>query len=423
MKKNKIILVYLFFIIVVAFSSDLDDDGFKGQVKTVTKKIYSFENGARKYYTTEIYKYDNQGRKIFKTDEFSNPRYKEEVTYKENQKIINGTYKNNRGEYDNSLIYKQVVKYNDNDQVLVYDGFFRDELVEKTIKEYNENNKIIKSVYYNENGDLKEKNIYKYDEKGNKIEFIQYNLYEDVEKHYIYTYNENNKLIIKKGKKDITADEYNLYEDDKIVLKRVRSKDLLEFNYSSRSFKYIRYFYDESNKLKQKVFFSNVNHFDEWDSDETYEEFKQLLNLDKYITNDNKTYFITDYIYNNSGQKIEEIYQRLYGENDYLQEKIHTLYEYDKKDLLKKIKKYQYTYSNDIEKKELIVQKEWKNDEKDNVIEFIYFNKDDNEHYKLVKEYDKYNNVVKNVKYYIQEKFGEQTLSGVYEEIYEISYW
>lgn len=409
------------------------NDEFKrpllGKVKTMHTAHYFIEYNKYDTIKKELfdnnytYGFDKEGREILfiKYDMYSNISSKYERRYNEKDSLIYlrefiwgenfGTYIEENSYFYNPLgllqelkgyslkesdplfIYRELYKYNDNQQLLESHYYSNDTLIETVIRSYNDRGKLIKELDYSK-GKLRSEYKLEYDERDNLIKKDYYFTQFSISQKSItkYQYDEQNRLIL--ATENIDGDENilikNIYKDNLPIesYKKNRSGDeihifyhykenqLIEEEKSTRFFN--GHYYSTTKEKIQYDEKCRIKRFYDYEEEEIaraytyyYDDKDRIIKTELLYDNNKKEYWTNSYdmannitktIYKNNKEADKDIYR--YDKNNNLLSKItykgnkevyKVLYTYDKNNNLLSeitykgnnlIRKILYTYDS-----------------------------------------------------------------------------
>ena len=409
------------------------NDEFKrpllGKVKTMHTAHYFIEYNKYDTIKKELfdnnytYGFDKEGREILfiKYDMHGNIRSKYERRYNEKDSLIYlrefiwgenfGTYIEENSYFYNPLgllqelkgyslkesdplfIYRELYKYNDNQQLLESHYYSNDTLIETVIRSYNDRGKLIKELDYSK-GKLRSEYKLEYDERDNLIKKDYYFTQFSISQKSItkYQYDEQNRLIL--ATENIDGDENilikNIYKDNLPIesYKKNRSGDeihifyhykenqLIEEEKSTRFFN--GHYYSTTKEKIQYDEKCRIKRFYDYEEEEIaraytyyYDDKDRIIKTELLYDNNKKEYWTNSYdmannitktIYKNNKEADKDIYR--YDKNNNLLSKItykgnkevyKVLYTYDKNNNLLSeitykgnnlIRKILYTYDS-----------------------------------------------------------------------------
>lgn len=409
------------------------NDEFKrpllGKVKTMHTAHYFIEYNKYDTIKKELfdnnytYGFDKEGREILfiKYDMYGNISSKYERRYNEKDSLIYlrefiwgenfGTYIEENSYFYNPLgllqelkgyslkesdplfIYRELYKYNDNQQLLESHYYSNDTLIETVIRSYNDRGKLIKELDYSK-GKLRSEYKLEYDERDNLIKKDYYFTQFSISQKSItkYQYDEQNRLIL--ATENIDGDENilikNIYKDNLPIesYKKNRSGDeihifyhykenqLIEEEKSTRFFN--GHYYSTTKEKIQYDEKCRIKRFYDYEEEEIaraytyyYDDKDRIIKTELLYDNNKKEYWTNSYdmadnltktIYKNNKEADKDIYR--YDKNNNLLSKItyrgnkevyKVLYTYDKNNNLLSeitykgnnlIRKILYTYDS-----------------------------------------------------------------------------
>lgn len=213
------------FAMAQSVTPDVVHDGFKGQVKKVTEKIYDAEGDAKnpekgmQIQNTDT-RYDNTGRKkviTFYTDENNvifKTRYKRDAI----GNLILEQFINPQGDVIGRTYYsydtKNVLK-----QIYVFDG--ETQLENRTLLKYNEQGHLCEKSLSDSYNDILDKEIYTLNASGLPSKTSVYNRQKKLAEEILYEYDSHNQII--------TVTRFDYTEKEAEV-----STTLFEYSYDDR---------------------------------------------------------------------------------------------------------------------------------------------------------------------------------------------